>query len=230
MKKFAGLALVGVGAMVATTAAPSQAAFTTTISGNFQYTNMQGWCDNGQPNVAFSYRTLNLTESKVTFTAPGFSPYTDTDVKPYTESNTLSPARSLPGRTITVTAKGATSGSSFTLSGKVPTSCAGLPTKMPEMNWGAAGQPTAQPVPTTTSPSPTTTSPKPTTSTTAPQPTSTTTSPMPTSSAPTSTAGPKVETDRVAPQSNNTAALAAGIGAFAIVAAGGTVAVRRGRK
>lgn len=230
MKKFAGLALVGVGAMVATTAAPSRAAFKTSISGNFQYTNMQYWCDNGTPNFSFSYRTLNKTEAKVTFTASGYRPLVTTDVKPYTSGGSIQSVTKVPGRSITVHAVGSTTGSSFNVSGTVPTSCAGLPTKQPVMDWGTAGQPTAQPVPTTTSPSPTTTSPKPTTSTTAPKPTSTTTSPMPTSSAPTSTAGPKVETDRVAPQSNNTAALAVGIGAFAIVAAGGTVAVRRGRK
>lgn len=223
MKKFAGLALVGVGAMVATTAAPSQAAFRTSISGNFQYTNMQYWCDNGTPNFSFSYRTLNKTEAKVTFTASGYRPLERTNVSPYTSGGSIKSLTRVPGRSITVHAAGSTTGSSFNVSGKVPTSCAGLPTTQPVMNWASAGTPTAEPVPTSTSPSPTST-------TTTTSPTSTTTSPMPTSSASTSTAGPKVETDRVAPQSDNTAALAAGLGAFAIVAAGGTIAVRRGRK
>lgn len=218
MKKFAGLAAVGVGSIVAVAAAPSQAAFTPSISGNFQYTNMQYWCDHGTPNFAFSYRTLNKTEAKVTFSASGYRPLTTTNVSPYTTGGSIVSLTKHAGRPITVHATGSTTGSSFTVSGRVPSTCAGLPTKQPVMNWSAAGKPTAQPVP--TKPAPTKPAPA------KPMPSK----PMPAKPAPAKPAGPKVNTDLVvAHDSTSSTVTAAGLGAAALVAGGGLVVARRRR-
>lgn len=214
MKKFAGLAAVGVGALAFAGAGASQAA-ETHISGNLQYTSMTYWCDKGKPNFAFGYRTLNKTESQVTFTASGFTPLVTKNVSPYTASRTVYAVGGYAGKPITVTAHAASTGSSFSVSGRVPSSCAGLPTVLPVTDWSAAGKPTAQPVPTTTKPAPTKPAP---------------TKPAPTTSAPTTTGqGPKVETDRVVTNQNDTAAAAAGLGALAL-AGGGLVVARRARR
>lgn len=224
MKKFAGLAAVGVGALAFTGAGASQAA-ETHISGNLQYTSMTYWCDKGKPNFAFGYRTLNKTESQVTFTASGFKPLVTKNVSPYTASRTVYAVGGYAGKPITVTAHAASTGSSFSVSGRVPSSCAGLPTVLPFTDWSAAGKPTAQPVP--TKPAPTTTKPAPTKpAPTKPAPTK----PAPTTSAPTTTGqGPKVETDRVVTNQNDTTAAAAGLGALAL-AGGGLVVARRARR
>lgn len=217
MKKFAGLAAVGVGALAFTGAGASQAA-ETHISGNLQYTSMTYWCDKGKPNFAFGYRTLNKTESQVTFTASGFKPLVTKNVSPYTASRTVYAVGGYAGKPITVTAHAASTGSSFSVSGRVPSSCAGLPTVLPFTDWSAAGKPTAQPVP--TKPAPTKPAP------TKPAPTK----PAPTTSAPTTTGqGPKVETDRVVTNQNGTTAAAAGLGALAL-AGGGLVVARRARR
>ena len=217
MKKFAGLAAVGVGALAFTGAGASQAA-ETHISGNLQYTSMTYWCDKGKPNFAFGYRTLNKTESQVTFTASGFKPLVTKNVSPYTASRTVYAVGGYAGKPITVTAHAASTGSSFSVSGRVPSSCAGLPTVLPFTDWSAAGKPTAQPVP--TKPAPTKPAP------TKPAPTK----PAPTTSAPTTTGqGPKVETDRVVTNQNGTTATAAGLGALAL-AGGGLVVARRARR
>lgn len=217
MKKFAGLAAVGVGALAFTGAGASQAA-ETHISGNLQYTSMTYWCDKGKPNFAFGYRTLNKTESQVTFTASGFKPLVTKNVSPYTASRTVYAVGGYAGKPITVTAHAASTGSSFSVSGRVPSSCAGLPTVLPFTDWSAAGKPTAQPVP--TKPAPTKPAP------TKPAPTK----PAPTTSAPTTTGqGPKVETDRVVTNQNDTTAAAAGLGALAL-AGGGLVVARRARR
>ena len=214
MKKFAGLAAVGVGALAFTGAGASQAA-ETHISGNLQYTSMTYWCDKGKPNFAFGYRTLNQTESQVTFTASGFKPLVTKNVSPYTASRTVYAVGGYAGKPITVTAHAASTGSSFSVSGRVPSSCAGLPTVLPFTDWSAAGKPTAQPVPTKTKPAPTKPAP---------------TKPAPTTSAPTTTGqGPKVETDRVVTNQNGTTAAAAGLGALAL-AGGGLVVARRARR
>lgn len=214
MKKFAGLAAVGVGALAFTGAGASQAA-ETHISGNLQYTSMTYWCDKGKPNFAFGYRTLNKTESQVTFTASGFKPLVTKNVSPYTASRTVYAVGGYAGKPITVTAHAASTGSSFSVSGRVPSSCAGLPTVLPFTDWSAAGKPTAQPVPTKTKPAPTKPAP---------------TKPAPTTSAPTTTGqGPKVETDRVVTNQNDTTAAAAGLGALAL-AGGGLVVARRARR
>lgn len=224
MKKFAGLAAVGVGALAFAGAGASQAA-ETHISGNLQYTSMTYWCDKGKPNFAFGYRTLNKTESQVTFTASGFTPLVTKNVSPYTASRTVYAVGGYAGKAITVTAHAASTGSSFSVSGRVPSSCAGLPTVLPVTDWSAAGKPTAQPVPTTTKPAPTKPAPtKPAPTTPAP------TKPAPTTPAPTTTGqGPKVETDRVVTNQNDTAAAAAGLGALAL-AGGGLVVARRARR
>lgn len=224
MKKFAGLAAVGVGALAFAGAGASQAA-ETHISGNLQYTSMTYWCDKGKPNFAFGYRTLNKTESQVTFTASGFKPLVTKNVSPYTASRTVYAVGGYAGKPITVTAHAASTGSSFSVSGRVPSSCAGLPTVLPFTDWSAAGKPTAQPVP--TKPAPTTTKPAPTKpAPTKPAPTK----PAPTTSAPTTTGqGPKVETDRVVTNQNDTTAAAAGLGALAL-AGGGLVVARRARR
>ena len=224
MKKFAGLAAVGVGALAFTGAGASQAA-ETHISGNLQYTSMTYWCDKGKPNFAFGYRTLNKTESQVTFTASGFKPLVTKNVSPYTASRTVYAVGGYAGKPITVTAHAASTGSSFSVSGRVPSSCAGLPTVLPVTDWSAAGKPTAQPVP--TKPAPTTTKPAPTKpAPTKPAPTK----PAPTTPAPTTTGqGPKVETDRVVTNQNDTTAAAAGLGALAL-AGGGLVVARRARR
>lgn len=224
MKKFAGLAAVGVGALAFAGAGASQAA-ETHISGNLQYTSMTYWCDKGKPNFAFGYRTLNKTESQVTFTASGFTPLVTKNVSPYTASRTVYAVGGYAGKPITVTAHAASTGSSFSVSGRVPSSCAGLPTVLPVTDWSAAGKPTAQPVP--TKPAPTTTKPAPTKpAPTKPAPTK----PAPTTPAPTTTGqGPKVETDRVVTNQNDTAAAAAGLGALAL-AGGGLVVARRARR
>ena len=217
MKKFAGLAAVGVGALAFTGAGASQAA-ETHISGNLQYTSMTYWCDKGKPNFAFGYRTLNKTESQVTFTASGFKPLVTKNVSPYTASRTVYAVGGYAGKPITVTAHAASTGSSFSVSGRVPSSCAGLPTVLPFTDWSAAGKPTAQPVP--TKPAPTKPAP------TKPAPTK----PAPTTSAPTTTGqGPKVETDRVVTNQDGTTAAAAGLGALAL-AGGGLVVARRARR
>ena len=217
MKKFAGLAAVGVGALAFTGAGASQAA-ETHISGNLQYTSMTYWCDKGKPNFAFGYRTLNKTESQVTFTASGFKPLVTKNVSPYTASRTVYAVGGYAGKPITVTAHAASTGSSFSVSGRVPSSCAGLPTVLPFTDWSAAGKPTAQPVP--TKPAPTKPAP------TKPAPTK----PAPTTPAPTTTGqGPKVETDRVVTNQNDTTAAAAGLGALAL-AGGGLVVARRARR
>ena len=217
MKKFAGLAAVGVGALAFAGAGASQAA-ETHISGNLQYTSMTYWCDEGKPNFAFGYRTLNKTESQVTFTASGFKPLVTKNVSPYTASRTVYAVGGYAGKPITVTAHAASTGSSFSVSGRVPSSCAGLPTVLPVTDWSAAGKPTAQPVP--TKPAPTKPAP------TKPAPTK----PAPTTSAPTTTGqGPKVETDRVVTNQNDTTAAAAGLGALAL-AGGGLVVARRARR
>ena len=214
MKKFAGLAAVGVGALAFAGAGASQAA-ETHISGNLQYTSMTYWCDEGKPNFAFGYRTLNKTESQVTFTASGFKPLVTKNVSPYTASRTVYAVGGYAGKPITVTAHAASTGSSFSVSGRVPSSCAGLPTVLPFTDWSAAGKPTAQPVPTKTKPAPTKPAP---------------TKPAPTTPAPTTTGqGPKVETDRVVTNQNDTAAAAAGLGALAL-AGGGLVVARRTRR
>ena len=224
MKKFAGLAAVGVGALAFAGAGASQAA-ETHISGNLQYTSMTYWCDKGKPNFAFGYRTLNKTESQVTFTASGFKPLVTKNVSPYTASRTVYAVGGYAGKPITVTAHAASTGSSFSVSGRVPSSCAGLPTVLPFTDWSAAGKPTAQPVPTKTKPAPTKPAPtKPAPTTPAP------TKPAPTTPAPTTTGqGPKVETDRVVTNQNDTAAAAAGLGALAL-AGGGLVVARRTRR
>lgn len=224
MKKFAGLAAVGVGALAFAGAGASQAA-ETHISGNLQYTSMTYWCDKGKPNFAFGYRTLNKTESQVTFTASGFTPLVTKNVSPYTASRTVYAIGGYAGKPITVTAHAASTGSSFSVSGRVPSSCAGLPTVLPFTDWSAAGKPTAQPVP--TKPAPTTTKPAPTKpAPTKPAPTK----PAPTTPAPTTTGqGPKVETDRVVTNQNDTTAAAAGLGALAL-AGGGLVVARRARR
>lgn len=224
MKKFAGLAAVGVGALAFAGAGASQAA-ETHISGNLQYTSMTYWCDKGKPNFAFGYRTLNKTESQVTFTASGFKPLVTKNVSPYTASRTVYAVGGYAGKPITVTAHAASTGSSFSVSGRVPSSCAGLPTVLPFTDWSAAGKPTAQPVP--TKPAPTTTKPAPTKpAPTKPAPTK----PAPTTPAPTTTGqGPKVETDRVVTNQNDTTAAAAGLGALAL-AGGGLVVARRARR
>ena len=217
MKKFAGLAAVGVGALAFAGAGASQAA-ETHISGNLQYTSMTYWCDKGKPNFAFGYRTLNKTESQVTFTASGFKPLVTKNVSPYTASRTVYAVGGYAGKPITVTAHAASTGSSFSVSGRVPSSCAGLPTALPFTDWSAAGKPTAQPVP--TKPAPTKPAP------TKPAPTK----PAPTTPAPTTTGqGPKVETDRVVTNQNDTTAAAAGLGALAL-AGGGLVVARRARR
>ena len=217
MKKFAGLAAVGVGALAFAGAGASQAA-ETHISGNLQYTSMTYWCDKGKPNFAFGYRTLNKTESQVTFTASGFKPLVTKNVSPYTASRTVYAVGGYAGKPITVTAHAASTGSSFSVSGRVPSSCAGLPTVLPVTDWSAAGKPTAQPVP--TKPAPTKPAP------TKPAPTK----PAPTTPAPTTTGqGPKVETDRVVTNQNDTTAAAAGLGALAL-AGGGLVVARRARR
>ena len=217
MKKFAGLAAVGVGALAFTGAGASQAA-ETHISGNLQYTSMTYWCDKGKPNFAFGYRTLNKTESQVTFTASGFKPLVTKNVSPYTASRTVYAVGGYAGKPITVTAHAASTGSSFSVSGRVPSSCASLPTVLPFTDWSAAGKPTAQPVP--TKPAPTKPAP------TKPAPTK----PAPTTPAPTTTGqGPKVETDRVVTNQNDTTAAAAGLGALAL-AGGGLVVARRARR
>ena len=217
MKKFAGLAAVGVGALAFAGAGASQAA-ETHISGNLQYTSMTYWCDKGKPNFAFGYRTLNKTESQVTFTASGFTPLVTKNVSPYTASRTVYAVGGYAGKAITVTAHAASTGSSFSVSGRVPSSCAGLPTVLPVTDWSAAGKPTAQPVP--TKPAPTKPAP------TKPAPTK----PAPTTPAPTTTGqGPKVETDRVVTNQNDTTAAAAGLGALAL-AGGGLVVARRARR
>ena len=217
MKKFAGLAAVGVGALAFAGAGASQAA-ETHISGNLQYTSMTYWCDEGKPNFAFGYRTLNKTESQVTFTASGFKPLVTKNVSPYTASRTVYAVGGYAGKPITVTAHAASTGSSFSVSGRVPSSCAGLPTVLPFTDWSAAGKPTAQPVP--TKPAPTKPAP------TKPAPTK----PAPTTPAPTTTGqGPKVETDRVVTNQNDTTAAAAGLGALAL-AGGGLVVARRARR
>ncbi|MCG7429303.1 hypothetical protein [Dermacoccus nishinomiyaensis] len=222
MKKFAGLAAVGVGALAFAGAGASQAA-ETHISGNLQYTSMTYWCDKGKPNFAFGYRTLNKTESQVTFTASGFKPLVTKNVSPYTASRTVYAVGGYAGKPITVTAHAASTGSSFSVSGRVPSSCAGLPTALPFTDWSAAGKPTAQPVPTKpapTKPAPTTPAP------TKPAPTK----PAPTTPAPTTTGqGPKVETDRVVTNQNDTTAAAVGLGALAL-AGGGLVVARRARR
>ena len=227
MKKFAGLAAVGVGALAFTGAGASQAA-ETHISGNLQYTSMTYWCDKGKPNFAFGYRTLNKTESQVTFTASGFKPLVTKNVSPYTASRTVYAVGGYAGKPITVTAHAASTGSSFSVSGRVPSSCAGLPTVLPFTDWSAAGKPTAQPVPTKPAPTkPAPTQPAPTKpAPTKPAPTK----PAPTTSAPTTTGqGPKVETDRVVTNQNDTTAAAAGLGALAL-AGGGLVVARRARR
>ena len=222
MKKFAGLAAVGVGALAFAGAGASQAA-ETHISGNLQYTSMTYWCDKGKPNFAFGYRTLNKTESQVTFTASGFKPLVTKNVSPYTASRTVYAVGGYAGKPITVTAHAASTGSSFSVSGRVPSSCASLPTVLPFTDWSAAGKPTAQPVPTKPAPTkPAPTKPAPT----KPAPTK----PAPTTSAPTTTGqGPKVETDRVVTNQNDTTAAAAGLGALAL-AGGGLVVARRARR
>lgn len=238
MKKIAAFAGVGAMALVgaaSATAAPAPAA---SISGNFQYTQMSYWCDNGTPNFAFAYRTLNKTEAKVTFSATGYNPLTTYNVSPYRDSGVIYSLSSAAGKSITVWAKGSTTGSSFHVSGKVPSTCAGLPSNKPVVTW--VGKPTAKPVPapTKTTPAPTKTTPapskpaptkpaptKPAPSKPAPAPTKTE-APAP---APT-TGGPKVETDYVAPSSTNTAVYALGAAGLAAAAAGTTVVARRGRK
>ncbi|WP_074046181.1 MULTISPECIES: hypothetical protein [Dermacoccus] len=227
MKKFAGLAAVGVGALAFAGAGASQAA-ETHISGNLQYTSMTYWCDKGKPNFAFGYRTLNKTESQVTFTASGFKPLVTKNVSPYTASRTVYAVGGYAGKPITVTAHAASTGSSFSVSGRVPSSCAGLPTVLPVTDWSAAGKPTAQPVPTKPAPTkPAPTKPAPTKpAPTKPAPTK----PAPTTPAPTTTGqGPKVETDRVVTNQNDTTAAAAGLGALAL-AGGGLVVARRARR
>lgn len=204
---------------------------TTHISGNLQYTDMEYYCDNGTPNFWFSYRTLNITEEKLTFSATGYRDFIDYDVEPYTEGGELTSMDPAAGKAITLTAKGSTSGSSFTLNATVPTTCAGLPDAPPAFSWDDEGRPTATTTSsssTTSSPTSTSTSASPTSTSTSATPTSTSTSTNTDNPTTTSTAsGPVVVTD--GPQqagSNNAALLAGGAGAATLLAAGG-VAVRR---
>lgn len=217
MKKFVGLAAAGVGSLVAVAAVPAQAATPTHISGNFQYTNMSYYCDHGTPNFVFSYRTLNLTESKVTFTATGYRPLVETNVAPYRASQTVTSLTNAAGKSIVVTGMGSTTGSKFSVSGMVPRTCAGLPSTMPTMDWKAAGKPTAKPVPNTTKPAPTKPAP------TKPAPTA------PASTAPTAPTGPKVDTDLVRSGDSNGMTAAAGLVGAAALAGGGVVVARRRR-
>lgn len=224
MKKFAGFAAAGIGSLVAVAAVPAQAATPTHISGNFQYTNMSYYCDHGTPNFVFSYRTLNLTESKVTFSATGYHPLVETNVAPYKASQTVTSLTNSAGKSIVVTGMGATTGSRFSVAGKVPRTCAGLPSTMPVMDWKAAGKPTAKPVPNTTKPSPTKSAPtKPAPTTPAP------TKPAPTMPAPTKPTGPKVDTDLVRSGDSNGMTAAAGLAGAVALAGGGVVVARRRR-
>ena len=216
MKKFAGIA-AGLGAVAlmgagSATAAPAQ----THVSGNFEYTEMSYWCDKGTPNFAFQYRTLNKTESSVTFSATGYRPYTEKNVAPYQTSNGISSLSNAAGRTVTIWAKGATTGSTFAVSGTVPKTCAGLPSVMPTHTW--VGKPKAQPVK-PSAPAPTKPSPATPKAPAAPAKPSAPAAPV-APKAPV-TAGPKVETGTVAPAADYTSAYVAGGAALLTVAAAG---------
>lgn len=208
MKKFAAAAVVGFGALAVTGSAASSAVDFRT-SGNIQYTVPQYACTpSNYPAAVLAYRTLNVTESKVTFSAPGYTPFTQTNVKPYTGFDTFATAPGVAGHSVTVTIKGSTSGSVATVKLNVPATCAGLPKITADgakIDWSKAPKATATPKPTATP------------STSAP-------APKPSTSAP---AGPRVETDYVAEQNTTTAALALTMGGLAVAAGAGVVAARR---
>lgn len=214
MKSFSALAAAGLGALTLASAAPSMAAgspatptqhATAPIAGNLQHTPMQFWCSKGMPNYLVAVRAVKTPEKSVTFSEPQLH-----------ETHTLGPVThdkpmyifskiNQAGKTVTITVKGNTSGSSFSVTGTVPTTCKGLPTIQPN------GTVTPPAKPTTPAPS-------------KPVPTK----PAPGTLAPTKPIGPKVQTDLVATKGSSTSGELALAGlAFAAVAAGGVVTARR---
>ena len=234
MKKFAAVAAVSLGALAFGAAGTSSAAEKVTFhqSGNFQYSSPVAYCNNGVPAVTFAYRTLNLTEKQVTFSAPGYKSLVVTNVKPYTSFDGVTTRPNVVGKTLVVTGKGSTSGTSFTQTLRVPATCANLPTSAAAINWSNAPKATAKPAQ-PTKPAETAKPSKPAQPTKPAQPAkpAETAKPAqpakPAAPAPAEGQGPRVETDYVAQNGgfNNAAALA--LGGAVVAGAGVTVAARR---
>ena len=218
MKKFTAVALAGLGSMTVAAAAPSMAASTPTapngqhaapapVVGNLQHTPMQYWCNKGVPSYIIAVRTVKTPEKSVTFTQVELKETHILGPVTHDKPLTIFSKINLAGQHVTLKVKGNTSGSSFTVHGMVPATCAGLPKVQPNGS--------VTPAPGQTKPAPVTTPTTPHKS-------------MPAKPAPTRPIGPKVQTDLVTSSNSNTTGELALAGlALAGLGAGSVVAARR---
>lgn len=209
---FPALAAAGPGALTLAAAAPSMAADSpatpsttgdhakSTIVGSLQHTPIEFWCSKGMPNHVITARTVKTPEATVTVTVSEPQLHETNTMGPVTHDKPLVIFSKInqAGKTVTITVKGNTSGSAFSVTGTIPATCKGLPTVQPNGTVIPPAQPT-KPMPGT--PTPTKPAPKP--------------------------IDPKVQTDLVASRSSPTSGELGLAGlAFAAIAAGGAATSR----
>ena len=207
---FPALAAAGVGALTLAAPAPSMAADSpatpsttgdhakSTIVGSLQHTPIEFWCSKGMPNHVIAVGTVKTPEATVTVSEPQL--HETHTMGPVTHDKPLVIFSKInqAGKTVTITVKGNTSGSAFSVTGTIPATCKGLPTVQPNGTVTPPAQPT-KPMPGT--PTPTKPAPKP--------------------------IGPQVQTHLVAAQGSSTSGEIGLAGlAFAAIAAGGVVTSR----
>lgn len=144
----AGSATVAAAAILAALPAGGAAAATgtgTMTSGNFEYTQPQYYCSHNVTAVAGYFRTLSRSEASVRLTLPGVGSKSLGPAKPYTPG--VYAAAGAKGANGAIKVSGSSTGSSFTVMVKLPTSCKGLPTTRPTPPAWAMPKPTAKPTP-----------------------------------------------------------------------------------
>lgn len=119
-------------------AAPS--GFSPMYSGNFEYVQPQYYCVKNVPAVVGFFRTLGRSEQNVTLSTTGLPTKSLGPAKPYDPG--VYAALGTKGTSGTITVRGSSTGSSFTVRATLPKSCAGLPTIKPVApTWGTSGPP-----------------------------------------------------------------------------------------
>lgn len=136
---FPALAAAGVGALTLAAAAPSMAADSpatpsttgdhakSTIVGSLQHTPIEFWCSKGMPNHVIAVGTVKTPEATVTVSEPQL--HETHTMGPVTHDKPLVIFSKInqAGKTVTITVKGNTSGSAFSVTGTIPATCKGLP-------------------------------------------------------------------------------------------------------
>lgn len=130
------------------TAASAASGSTPMKSGNFEYTQPQYYCAKGIPAAAGYFRTLGRSEKMVTLTLPGVGSKSLGPAKAHTPG--VYAAAGTKGQNGRIVVSGSSTGSTFSVMVKLPTSCQGLPTTRPAPPAWVAATPTATPTATGT--------------------------------------------------------------------------------